>query len=103
MFLSAEPDHWCKVPEVLDPGFNLTVDQIKALTIPRVDLGPGREDIVLYKRCKQFDVNFTELLEQHGGHWPTEADPDWPVAKCKNGWVYDKSEYENTLVTEVSR
>ena len=105
VFLSAEPDHWCRIPELetfqasgnLDPGL------AKKLSIPRVNLGKGREHYVLYKRCTQYDVNFTAVLEANGGEWPKKPDPDWPQARCKSGWLYDRSEYQNTLVTEVRK
>ena len=48
VFISGEPDHWCRVPEVLARG-NLSQSQVKRLTIPRVDLGPEHEDIVIYQ------------------------------------------------------
>ena len=53
------------------------------------------------QRCHQYDVNFTSVLEENGGAWPEAADPAWNTSTCKHGWVYDTSEYENTLVTEV--
>ena len=101
MFISGEPDHWCRVPEVMARG-NLSQSHMKRLTIPRVDLGPEHEDIVIYERCRQYDANYTWLFEENGGAWPDAADPAWPTSKCQNGWVYDTSEYKNTLVTEVS-
>lgn len=55
VFISGEPDHWCRVPEVLARG-NLTLSQVKRLTIPRVDLGEKHKDIVIYQgggRCSQ--------------------------------------------------
>lgn len=39
VFLSAEPDHWCSVPELMSA--NLTLDHIKALSIPQMNFGPG--------------------------------------------------------------
>jgi hypothetical protein len=94
-------DHWCDVPDISSRG-NLSLDEMKALTLPRVYLGEGREDIVIYQRCHQFNVNFSELYESNGGEWPDAPNPEWPVTKCQNGWVYDRSEYKNTLVTDVS-
>jgi hypothetical protein len=96
VFLSAEPDHWCRVSAVQD--HNLTEEHVKALTIPLTDQGQGR---IVYKRCAQFDVNFTDVFERSGGVWPAAADPSWPESDCKEGWMYDTSEYQETLVTQV--
>ena len=52
VFISGEPDHWCRVPEVLAARGNLSESQVKRLTIPRVDLGPGHEDILIYEGRK---------------------------------------------------
>ena len=101
VFLSAEPAHWCFVPDLADSGLNAT--QRRALSIPRKDLGSGLEDVIVYERCLQYDVNFTELKWRNGGEWPEEADRDWPKVTCQTGWEYDRSEYENTLVTEVRK
>lgn len=106
VFLSAVPLHWCKVPELLahadaEDSSRLDLEHIKRLSIPRINLGEGREHYVHYKRCYQYDVNFTEVFIQNGKQWPDEPDPDWPEAKCRAGWSYDRSEYRDTLVTEL--
>jgi hypothetical protein len=41
------------------------------------------------------------LCQENEERWPEEPNPDWEVVNCKHGWIFDKSEYENTLVTEV--
>jgi hypothetical protein len=56
VFLSAEPDHWCHVPELVNYSqtySNMTLGHIKRLAIPRVDLGADRADIVIYEKCVQ--------------------------------------------------
>ena len=104
VFLSAEPDHWCHVPELVNYSAtysNLSLGHIKRLAIPRVDLGSDRPDIVLYEKCLQYDVNFTDVYVKHGYKWPKRADPTWDRVPCKQGWDFDHSEYKDTLVTEV--
>ena len=49
VFISGEPDHWCRVPEVLAARGNLSESQVKRLTIPRVDLWPDHKDILIYE------------------------------------------------------
>ena len=73
------------------------------MSIPRKNLGPGRERIIAYENCLQYDINFKEVYpEDQPGLWPIKANESWPTVYCKNGWEYDRSEYENSLVTEVS-
>ena len=93
VFLSASPDHWCKVSELNQ--YNLTADQVKNLSIPFDD------EIKEYQKCQQYDVNFTEIYELNG-HLPALPDPDWNLTSCKEGWIYDRREYKDSLVTEVS-
>jgi hypothetical protein len=36
--------------------------------------------------------------------WPRRPDSKkWPKVQCLTGWDYDRSEYKDTLVTEVSQ
>lgn len=103
VFLSAEPDHWCKVSELEEfPEGNLTAQQIRALSIPRRYLNEERKDVFMYEKCFQYDVNFTQIYETHGRRWPKLGDDSWNRTYCKEGWNYDRSEYKDTLVTEVS-
>ena len=93
VFLSASPDHWCKVTEL--NKYNLPLSQVKNLSIP---YNYDKEE---FDKCKQYDVNFTEIYEVNGQVWPQTADPHWNVSTCKEGWEYDHSEYKDSLVTEV--
>ncbi|KAG1706176.1 Carcinine transporter [Nymphon striatum] len=88
MFLTATPDHWCYVPELAD--VNLTIEQIRSLTIPHQDS--------THSQCKMYDVNFTSYLNQSEGN--LTADPTWKTTSCKNGWMYDRSMYESTIITD---
>ena len=54
-----------------------------------------------FDRCSQYDINYTQLYLDSGSVWPQEANKSWPVSSCKDGWTYDNSEFENTLVTEL--
>jgi hypothetical protein len=122
--LSATPEHWCHVPDLVDYGEkygNLSLQKIKQLSIPRVDLGDliqiilnysriipnipeliqnipelfrnileysriipelfqnysklfqiipipgeGREDLIMYEKCIQYGVNFTQIYIENG-------------------------------------
>ena len=97
VFLSAAPDHWCKVPELETQ--NLSRSHIIKLSIPERRF--PHTDYREFEQCRQYDVNFTKVFHDNGEVWPQEPDPEWPKVFCKNGWVFDQSEYDNTLVTEV--
>ncbi len=102
VFLSAEPEHWCHVSafdRLHGPGGPLNQTQRKLLSLPRRQVG---ENMWRYHSCRQYDVNFTEVFEGNGNEWPEGPDPEWNTTECADGWVYDRSEFVNTLVTEVS-
>jgi hypothetical protein len=46
-------------------------------------------------------MHASPVLQENEEKWPDEPSPDWEVVNCRHGWIFDKSEYENTLVTEV--
>ena len=95
VFLSATPAHWCRVPQL--ESLNWTVEERKAFSIPQVE---GK-----YAECSMYDVNFTDLiLERSSGSSPDAWTPDatWTTTSCQLGWEYDRTNYESTLVTEVS-
>ena len=98
VFLSATPDHWCHVDQLVQS--NLSLDHIKALSIPRIQLDKGQK-IPIYEKCTQYDVNFTAVFVENGQKWPEKANPAWAKIPCQNGWDFDKSEFKDTLVTEV--
>ena len=72
--------------------------KLQALSIPVREDESGK-----YTYCYQYDVNFTQIFEENGRQWPEKADSNWPKSECQNGWDYDRSEYKDTLVTEVSK
>ena len=73
------------------------------MSIPRKDLGPGRERILAYENCFQYNISFKDIYpEDKPWLWPKAPNRSWPTVYCQDGWEYDKSEYENSLVTEVS-
>ncbi|XP_076239477.1 organic cation transporter 1 [Calliopsis andreniformis] len=114
VFVSASPDHWCKVPELENMTDFLTLEERKALSLPFVKKSDGK---VKYSRCTMYDVNYTAIVESWLGPAPLEnateyrprgrlppppvANPDWPVSKCRHGWIYDTRDYDSTLVTEL--
>lgn len=96
VFVSASPDHWCRVPELEDSL--LSPETQKEVAIPKIVREDGR---IQFSKCEMYDVNFTDYFDRTGG-WPLTPDPNWTVTKCRFGWNYDKKDYDSTLVTEVS-
>ena len=90
VFLSASPAHWCRVPELA----NLTLDERKSLAIPLMS------ETGKYSECSMYDVDFRAHLLSGGG---LVGDPQWPTIGCSQGWEYDTTQYDATLVTEVGR
>lgn len=90
VFLSATPDHWCAV----DTLSNLTVEQRKDLAIPKID---GK-----FSKCTMYQVDYTqELIDDLDDVIATNRSL-WPTGPCLNGWEYDSTQYDSTLVTEVT-
>ncbi|KAJ9586840.1 hypothetical protein L9F63_019559 [Diploptera punctata] len=98
VFVSASPEHWCRVPSL--DTHPLGLDQQKALAIPYTLRPDGRRQ---YSKCYMYDVNFTALLHHQSEHHelPT-PDTEWNVTKCQYGWNYDRKDYDSTLVTELN-
>lgn len=40
-------------------------------------------------------------MQDNNYSWPDEPSAEWGTVPCRNGWIFDRSEYESTLVTEV--
>ncbi|XP_071956981.1 organic cation transporter protein-like [Antedon mediterranea] len=101
VFLAAGTDHWCKTPQLERQDcyfWGLDTETCNALkynaTIPEDD-----EDTILRENnCRRCDVTYSEFGED------TErcklSDPD--IEECEDGWEYDRSQYKNTIVQEVS-
>ncbi|KAL2749012.1 organic cation transporter 1-like isoform X1 [Vespula maculifrons] len=129
VFVSASPEHWCKIPELENLTGLMTLEEKKALSLPYSMKSDGRR---VYSKCQMYDVNYTEIIEswlQRGisqnssntmdshsttspsstsSFHPTNrlppppvSDPHWPVNKCQHGWIYDNKDYDSTLVTEL--
>ena len=86
-----------------------------SMSVPRKDLGPGREHIYMFENCLQYNISFkTVYPEDEPWLWPNTPNTSWPTMYCAKypkdpstgipppSWEYDRREYENSLVTEVS-
>ncbi|KAK4876683.1 hypothetical protein RN001_009189 [Aquatica leii] len=83
LFMAAKPDHWCRVPELK----NLTTDLAKNLSIPQEE----KDGIQHFSQCSMFNQNYsTDNLVSYTNK----------TISCQNGWIYDKSVYKNSVITE---
>lgn len=120
MFVSASPEHWCRIPELDNLTDLMTLEERKALSLPYIEKLDGK--VKKYSKCKMYDVNYTAIVESWLEHAllenstmeegerrprtrlppPPVGNPEWPVTGCRDGWIYDKRDYDSTLVTEVN-
>lgn len=90
VFVSAIPSHRCRLPGILDDNILINRSAACALTPPNrdLDLNAGIDG------CHQYNFNSTvDLCGQIHSNL-TRVD-------CQNGWVFDKTTYEATIVTQV--
>jgi len=99
VFLSAEPEHWCRQPQLDQVARDLDQAQRVHLGSPKSKEKEGDNE---YSRCHMYKVdNWTTVYKENGDSWPDHPNTSWEVTACQHGWSYDRSEYRNTLVTEL--
>ncbi|XP_033336293.2 organic cation transporter protein [Megalopta genalis] len=84
-FITLQPaEHWCTVPALDD--WNLTDHEKIALSIPPASVEELKaEGATTFSRCKMYDVNYQDLLNQG----VRNSDPSWPIKPCQNGWTFN--------------
>ncbi len=107
VFIAATPEHWCDVTGYMTTAkqlSNCTEGQLENMLIPR-DHRHGR---VVPSQCEMYNVT-SDILQQLSGHNNTEDQQLCPLldftednttVTCDK-WVYDKTYYHKTMVTEV--
>ncbi|GAB1863465.1 Organic cation transporter 1 [Camponotus japonicus] len=122
VFVSASPEHWCRIPELENLTDLMSLEERKALSLPYSVKSDGRR---VYSKCQMYDVNYTEIIDSwlqyvddpqnvtdgtslstttfrpSTSRSPPVSNPDWPISKCRYGWNYDTRDYDSTLVTEL--
>ncbi|XP_023337932.1 organic cation transporter protein isoform X1 [Eurytemora carolleeae] len=99
VFLSAEPSHWCAHPELDKVAPHLNISHRLRLGSPMKEQD-GKN--LGFDSCLMYDVeNWTQVYEEHNGSWPEYPREDWEIVPCRFGWIFDSSEYKNTLVTQL--
>ncbi|KAM7283373.1 carcinine transporter [Ixodes scapularis] len=96
IFISATPDHWCRVPEIETFGDVLPPDVLKELSIPKTAAND-------FAKCEMYDVNYTAIifsaLDAQANRQPNSS---WPIRPCTHGWIYSTVDYDSTLVTQTN-
>lgn len=101
LFIAATPKHWCHV-EDLDAWAEQHPRLVQELSIPKIQLPNGRME---FDQCKMFNRNYTRLREEmpslilNGS--VDMVSGSFEVVPCKRGWLYDKSLYPSTVVSQV--
>ncbi|CAK1544877.1 unnamed protein product [Leptosia nina] len=91
LFMAGEVKHWCKVPELEGQDLEFA----KNFSIPK----ELRNGILEYSQCEMYNMNYTDILTQYPiDVFPQEGSAD--VVPCQNGWVYENTVYQSTVVTE---
>nr|XP_006822664.1 PREDICTED: organic cation transporter protein-like [Saccoglossus kowalevskii] len=90
VFLAAETDHWCYVPELDEDGCSLNnsvmfcQDMMKNHSIPLEESSNQCDSGLVYSNCERYEnktyTNYT--------------------IKCNHGWIYDRSQYKSTVFQE---
>jgi len=92
IFLAARPPFRCSLGELDEiKNFNLTEQQLKELFIP---MNKHTHD---YDQCKRYDYNLSACND---GSLDCIANKTTKTISCDQGYWYDTSVYEDTLVTE---
>ncbi|XP_026326759.1 carcinine transporter [Hyposmocoma kahamanoa] len=92
LFMTDVPDHWCKVPELME--LNLTQLERKVLSIPR-----KADDNTTFEKCLRYSLNWSEVLQTRK---PIAMDSNYnySVEPCLDGHEYDTSEVESSVVID---
>ncbi|XP_070567114.1 organic cation transporter protein-like [Ptychodera flava] len=103
VFLVAETDHWCYVPELAKYEANCTdkhsfdtcLETVKNFSIPLEDSSGGCDDTPVYSNCYRYDISDIDFTPGKDITKNTNT-----TIKCDHGWIYDRSQYKSTVFQE---
>ncbi|XP_004931685.2 beta-alanine transporter [Bombyx mori] len=94
LFMAADVKHWCRVPELEHVADQ---DLVKNLSIP-LELKNG---VLQYSSCTMYNLNYSEIVKSYQNLVDAAANKaPADIIPCTQGWIYDKSIYKSTIVTE---
>ena len=93
-FFLAPMNHLCDVGR-LD---NFSYDTQMYVAIPFQDGGDTDE----YASCKMYDLDYDSLSDEDILTWNRSTVVNSSTIECSSGWVYDRWEFESTIVSKVT-
>ena len=87
------PPHFCKIPDLIEA--NVSLEDRRNLAIP-----PDPEVIGGFSQCKQYNVNWIEILDDLKSDALNTTDNSWDVVPCQDGWDYDMEGYHVSISVE---
>lgn len=90
-FIGGTQEHWCYVPEL----YNFSFNEQKFIAIPS-------DDDSEYSECEMFNLNYSQYSHHDFLHWNRSLVESAPRTECPHGWMYDQSQYVETVTSRVS-
>ena len=94
IFVGAKQDHWCDVPALT----NLTIQQQRYVSIPMEEGGSGDG----YDQCRMYDFRYENFTHEQLVDWNrTIMIQNASIVPCTSGWVFDRTKFTSTIVSQV--
>ena len=84
------PPHFCKIPDLIDA--NVSLEDRRRLAIP-----PDPEVLGGFSQCKQYDIDWNEILDDFKSDALNLSDKGWDIVPCQQGWDYDMEGYHVSI------
>ena len=95
-YVGPDQEHWCRVPRLA----NLTDAQQKYIAIPMESKAGGGSR---YSKCERFNLDYNSIKQEDLESWNRSIEvANASTIKCDSGWVYDKSIFTSTVLSQVS-